>query len=345
MNADKRREAAERFRPGAVDCLLVAEAPPSDESRYFYFEDVPTSDSLYLELSKAYFLSLDVRQLRSAKAHFLDRMRSLGIWLIDLSREPLSKSNDKAWHLGDCVSSLVDRCRTIKPRRVVLLANSVYDVAYKKLVEAEVPVVDVRIPFPGSGRQKEFRAAFWKAMRAANLSADPVVLDGNCISYWLDALDDVAAPHTDDPLAAQKSSLVRMFYFWPWVLSYTPGIRTEVEQIKDPERLKRHEQWMNTHLRELHGPNEGTAAALREHLAERGVNANDANWIAEAMALNVPVVITWDQDLLDEASNLEGVQVLSPEVAWDRLSVPARTPPAIEPTPGNPLSEQDWWRV
>jgi hypothetical protein len=56
-----RREAAESFRPTPVDCLLVGEAPPANESRYFYFD---TQDSLYLEISKALFYSLDAEGRR-----------------------------------------------------------------------------------------------------------------------------------------------------------------------------------------------------------------------------------------------------------------------------------------
>jgi hypothetical protein len=37
---EARQAAAAKYRPEKVRLLLVAEAPPGDESRYFYFEDV-----------------------------------------------------------------------------------------------------------------------------------------------------------------------------------------------------------------------------------------------------------------------------------------------------------------
>lgn len=344
-NLARRRDSAERFRPSTVDCLFVAEAPPADESRYFYFEDFSTGDSLYLEVSKALFKSLNVDRLRAGKATFLERLRDQGLWLIDLSEDPIPGRASKSTYLQGWVDSLVDRCREINPRRVILLATSVYDSAYERLDESGVPVVDVRMPFPGSGRQKEFRAGFWEAIRRSSLNPDPVVLDGNCISYWLDALDHISAPDKEDKLASQKLSLVRMFYYWPWVLSYTQGVRSEVEDIADAERLARHEQWMDIHLRELPDVDTESAAPIRERLVAGGINKKDAIWMAEAIVIGAPLVITWDQALLAEASGFTDIEVTSPEGAWAALSVPSGTDSRIRPTESNPLSQEDWWLV
>lgn len=39
-DADRRRAAADRYRPQRVRLLLVAHAPPNNTERYFYYEDV-----------------------------------------------------------------------------------------------------------------------------------------------------------------------------------------------------------------------------------------------------------------------------------------------------------------
>jgi hypothetical protein len=39
---------------------------------------------------------------------------------------------------------------------VILIKATVYDVAFYALREARLPVVDERVPFPGSGQQKRF---------------------------------------------------------------------------------------------------------------------------------------------------------------------------------------------
>lgn len=49
---------------------------------------------------------------------------------------------------------------------MILIKSDVYDYAYGPLVEAAQPAVDVRIPFPGSGRQKEFEVKFKQALEA-----------------------------------------------------------------------------------------------------------------------------------------------------------------------------------
>jgi len=46
----------------------------------------------------------------------------------------------------------------------VLIKASVFDAAYYHLKAAGLPVSDVRVPFPGSGRQRQFLEAFGRAV-------------------------------------------------------------------------------------------------------------------------------------------------------------------------------------
>jgi hypothetical protein len=46
-NLDSRVASAERYRPDRIRLLLVAEAPPVEQSRYFYYGDVTQHDSLF----------------------------------------------------------------------------------------------------------------------------------------------------------------------------------------------------------------------------------------------------------------------------------------------------------
>jgi hypothetical protein len=48
---------------------------------------------------------------------------------------------------------------------VILIKATVYDAAFAALCEANVPVVDERIPFPGSGQQARFAQAFEHALK------------------------------------------------------------------------------------------------------------------------------------------------------------------------------------
>jgi hypothetical protein len=50
-----------------------------------------------------------------------------------------------------------------------LIKANVFDIAFATLRAAGLPVVPVRIPFPGSGQQKRFREAFAAALESAGI--------------------------------------------------------------------------------------------------------------------------------------------------------------------------------
>ena len=133
--------------------LLVAEAPPSALDRYFYFEDVPAHDSLFRHVVEAVVGEKPTRD----KAPYLDALRDRGMFLIDLSVDPF---DDRREAIPRCVPDLVRRARALHPRRIVLIGASVYDAAYPVLDEAGLPVVDLRLPYSGSGQQRRFLEGF-----------------------------------------------------------------------------------------------------------------------------------------------------------------------------------------
>jgi hypothetical protein len=81
---------------------------------------------------------------RSEKPRQLAALRDRGVYLIDLSLDPVAGVD-----LAECVPDLIQRAKELQPRRVILIKSDVYDHAYDPLVEAGQPVVDVRIPFCG----------------------------------------------------------------------------------------------------------------------------------------------------------------------------------------------------
>ena len=151
-----RRESAERFRPEKVRLLLVAEAPPRSRDRYFYFRAVSAHDSLFRYVVKGlYGFTPD----RVTKPELLQRLSSDGVYLIDLSEAPEGVSD-----LRGVVPGLIARCRALRPEAIVVIKTRVYDAAFASLRSAGLPVVDRRIPFPGSGQQQRFEEEFAKAL-------------------------------------------------------------------------------------------------------------------------------------------------------------------------------------
>jgi len=144
----RRKRAAAAFQPAHVRTLLVAEAPPSALDRYFYFLDVDVQDSLFRHVIEATFGAKPTRD----KLPWLDALKAEGYFLIDLSPDPF---HDREV-LPPLIPDLIRRCRAFEPERIVLIKANVYDLAYDALRDAGLPVVDVRLPFPGSGQQRRF---------------------------------------------------------------------------------------------------------------------------------------------------------------------------------------------
>lgn len=153
----RRYRAARRFRPEKIKLLLIAEAPPASPDRYFYFPQVREHDSLFRHVAREL---LKQEPTRANKAELLGRLAENGVFLIDLTLDPTDGSP-----LADHVSSLLRRVRRLRPDKIILIKASVYDAAFERLHAAGLPVVDQRVPFPGSGQQARFRDAFRRARR------------------------------------------------------------------------------------------------------------------------------------------------------------------------------------
>ena len=153
----RRQEAAARWRPERVDLLLVVEAPPSALDRYFYFEGVRSHDSLFRHVVEGVLGEQPTRD----KAPYLDALREHGVFLIDLCPDPF---DDGRMAIPTAVPGLARRVRAIDPGSVALIGARVYDAAFPALRAAGLPVLDVRLPYPGSGQQRRFLEGFRAAV-------------------------------------------------------------------------------------------------------------------------------------------------------------------------------------
>lgn len=153
----RRDRAARKYRPDHIKLLLLAEAPPSALNRYFYFEHVPSQDSLFRYVTR---VLLGVEPTRSTKRDLLAQLQLEGVFLIDLKQDPVD-----ARPLVSEIPYLVRRIHRLNPDKIIVIKTSVFDLVKDPLLDAGFPLVDERVPFPGSGQQKRFVAAFERAVK------------------------------------------------------------------------------------------------------------------------------------------------------------------------------------
>ena len=159
-------KARNKYEPSHINTLLIAEAPPCNLDRFFYFEDVKKQDSLFLEIMGVLYPDKKQRYLKSGrrtedKIELLEMFKEDGYLLLDLYEVPddvFSLSNEaSAQGLLKRLEKLVD-----KSTPIVLVKTNVFDLCYPILKEEGYNVVNERLPFPGSGQQKVFREEFNK---------------------------------------------------------------------------------------------------------------------------------------------------------------------------------------
>ncbi|HZW08464.1 MAG TPA: hypothetical protein VFF69_01035 [Phycisphaerales bacterium] len=164
MTLARRRAAAEKYRPGSIGLLLVAEAPPCAPERYFYFERVDQHDWLFRYVWEGL---TGEKPERGRKPEHLVALRDSGVFLIDLHEENVS--GPSLAQLRPLAPGLVERCRRLDPRHIVLIKFSVYDAAFAALADAGLPVIDARLPFPASGQQQKFLSGFRRVCAGAGI--------------------------------------------------------------------------------------------------------------------------------------------------------------------------------
>lgn len=160
VGLENRKLAAKKYQPDKIKLLLIAEAPPKSEDRYFYYENVTEQDSLFRYVVRCV---LNTEPIRDQKAEQLNALKNAGVFLIDSVTIPLQKGEK----LKDFINkdSLVSRCQNLNPQAIVLIKANVYDEVFDALKNEGLPVVDERIPFPGSGQQTRFVNSFNSALR------------------------------------------------------------------------------------------------------------------------------------------------------------------------------------
>jgi hypothetical protein len=154
-----RAEASERHRPEKIRFLLVAETPPKELERYFYFDEVKEHDHLFRNVLPHF---LDEKPVKSGKDTQLRKLRELGVYLVDLKPDPCEPGEP-----ADYADDFGARVEALAPENVILIKVNVWEAVAVKLEKAGIKVIDERLPFPSSGQQGNFRLGFRNALKKA----------------------------------------------------------------------------------------------------------------------------------------------------------------------------------
>ena len=186
MGYERRQAIAlKRHLPGFIKVLFVAEAPPTIESRrFFYFLDLSAFDTLFLEMMKvlypketgfrenisSYLPSYGASRVRSHKAEFLYRFRQDGFYLIDASTRPMpshATTRIKTKYLREELPGLLRRLRSLavgQDTPIVLIGTLTFAVCAPILNEKGFHILnEAAINHPARGGQRLFR----KGLKAA----------------------------------------------------------------------------------------------------------------------------------------------------------------------------------
>ena len=156
-------KAAADYTPRRVKLLWIAEAPPRDSSRYFYFEEMSQYDWLFRGIMKAMFPSSDIPGQGDDKSGLLDVFKEKGAFLIDLCEDPYDLCYEKWW------PRTAARIRCLDPKWIMLVKVTVCDFVYPRLADMGFSgrlLTTERVPFPGSGQQRRFHEIVDPLIRA-----------------------------------------------------------------------------------------------------------------------------------------------------------------------------------
>ena len=131
--------------------------------RFFYFDDVRTGDSLFLETMKVlYGEHLSAKTLRPRKPEFLKQFRQDGFYLIDSTDVPLGPVSDseKRRQIRRALPSLKGKVQELSTGAtgIILVSKNVYEVCCNYLRDAGFEVLnDEMLDFPGSGGARKYK--------------------------------------------------------------------------------------------------------------------------------------------------------------------------------------------
>jgi hypothetical protein len=172
---DSYEASAKKYTPERTWVLFVAEAPPENLNRYFYFENVTRDDWLWIALMKALYPSEwdwgHTKAERQRKDAWLLKFQKSRFRVIDAVKTPICGSDSKRVGLiQSAAQELIDEIKEIDPKQIVLIKATVHEALFQRLRDAHLPVVNRNaLPFPCSSWQTQFHDEFRRLIDTGEL--------------------------------------------------------------------------------------------------------------------------------------------------------------------------------
>jgi len=155
--------ARNKYKPGKVNVLFIAESPPSSGG-YFYAEKTIGKDHLFRETMKALEFWPIHRPMRKGcdKRRMLNEFRSIGFFLIDACEIPVDRLRSRERRLSTVQGalSLPRRVKSLDPDRILIVEKTVFKPARQVLSDAGFGnrILNTKpLPFPCHGNQRKYR--------------------------------------------------------------------------------------------------------------------------------------------------------------------------------------------
>jgi len=170
-----------------------------------------------------------------------------------------------------------------------------------------------------------------------------VGLDSQCLSYLLDGIAGIGEP--TDSLDEEKKALLRTWFYQPGTFILTETVISEVAKIRNLERRKFHESFIQTLFLDYPICDLTAVQARAMHFELHHPEPSDCRILAEAEELQLDFVLTYDHDFWRRLSAVSSPsKLIKPSSYWSSLRIPKGARPVTVPHHTNPLSQQLWWR-
>lgn len=175
------------------------------------------------------------------------------------------------------------------------------------------------------------------------MSSLRVGLDSQCLSYLLDAINEVNEPR--DPLASEKKALIRSwFYLEKGTFFIAETVMKEVANMRASDRRDFHESFVRTLFHDFPVCNASAVACRALYFHSIHPELNDCRILAESEEHEIDVLLTYDDNFRRRLATASStIRLMTPCSYWDSLGIQKGALPKTVPHHTNPLSTQTWW--